>query len=366
VTCGDPFLPPFSLGLRRARAACVGWSAVVFAAASPATAAPVCNVQGQAKASVAIAGDEQAVHSVSESLRVSLGRLGVKAGVARVDHVDPRDVARPVGCEPGVVARLFLDLASPAAAVLYMTDGNGKRVFRRQFALDHGVDLVALESIELVAQSSVEALLAGEELGVGREEYSRSLQPSPPVDKPATPVKVAPRGSSLRATAFYEATLLGPGTVQHGPGVGIESEWLFGRVGMTIHAHLPVHFDDADIEGRLFPEGLRLFFARPFSLFDRTVASAGLAAGVDFTEIDATSKQTDARAAEAFWAIDPMVRGFGTLEQRFGAFRLSLLLGAELDLVAARYVVARQGDRKSVFVPWRVRPVGGLMLGADL
>jgi hypothetical protein len=137
-------------------------------------------------------------------------------------------------------------------------------------------------------------------------------------------------------------------------------------LGATIHARLPVHFDDPVVAGRLLPEGLRLFFARPFSLSPAIMASGGVAAGIDFTHVKPSARQADAEADPSFWVLDPLVRAFGTIEYRAGVFRVSAMLGAEFDLVAARYVVARQNDRQSVFVPWRLRPLGALLLGMKL
>jgi len=61
-----------------------------------------------------------------------------------------------------------------------------------------------------------------------------------------------------------------------------------------------------------------------------------------------------------------MVRAYGTIEHRLGVFRFSAMLGAEFDLVAAHYVVAEENDRQSVFVPWRLRPLGAIIISADL
>jgi hypothetical protein len=336
------------------------------ASAAPIRSAAICSIEGPQKAEVSIAGDDRGVRLVGESLRESLGKKGIDALITRAPRVDPRDVARPVACEPGVVARIFLDLGSGSTAILYLTDGGGNRVFVRPFAVERGLDIVALESIDLVANSSIEALLSGEELGVRREEYNRSLPPAPPLDRPAKPAEVLPRAFSPRVTGLYEVSLLGPGTVQHGPGIGVEFDWLLGRAGLTVHARFPVHFDDPDIAGRLVPLGVRLFAAHPFDLSDRATLSAGVAAGVDFTRVDATPRQPDTTPIAAFWAVDPLLRAFGSFEHRFGAFRLSAIVGADLDLIAARYVVANGVGRQSVFVPWRVRPLGGVTFGAEL
>ena len=340
----------------------------LVAIASPAAGAPTCPIQSPSRANVVVAGNDQAVEAAGDGLVQALDRIGVTARLTRAEHIDPRDVARPVPCEPGVVARLFVDLESPANVTLYLADGGTKRVFVRRFALDHGLDLVALESLELAAQSSVETLLSGQELGVEREEYGRSLAPRPTAEPraPTAPAPAPKPSTALRATGFYEISLLGPDVIQHGPGLGAEYEWSAGRAGATIHLRLPVHFDDAAFAGQLLPEGVRIFFARPLILSPRTTASAGLAAGLDVTEVRADARQANAAAVPSFWVIDPMVRAYGTIEHRLGVFRFSAMLGAEFDLVAAHYVVAEENDRQSVFVPWRLRPLGAIIISADL
>jgi hypothetical protein len=339
----------------------------LVAIASPAAGAPSCPVQSPSRANVVVAGNDQAVEAAGDGLVRALGRSGVTARLTRAEHIDPGDVARPVPCEPGVVARLFVDLESPTSMTLYLADAGAKRVFVRRFALDHGLDLVALESLELVAQSSVETLLAGQELGVEREEYGRSLPPPRPTAEPRAVVAPAPKQTTaLRATGFYEISMLGPDVIQQGPGLGIEYEWSAGRMGASIHVRLPVHFEDTAFAGQLLPEGVRIFFARPLVLSPRTTASAGIAGGLDVTEVRADARQADAVAVPSFWVVDPLVRGFGTIEHRVGVFRFSAMLGAEFDLVAAHYVVAQESDRPSVFVPWRLRPVGAIIVGAEL
>lgn len=191
----------------------------LVAITSPAAAVPTCPVQSPSRAHVVVAGNDQAVEAVGDGLAQALGRIGVTARLTRVAHIDPRDVAQPVPCEPGVVARLFVDLEPPSSMALYLADGGAKRVFVRRFVLDHGLDLVALESLELVAQSSVETLLAGKELGIEREEYGRSLPPRPPAEPRAVIAPAPKRATALRATGFYEITLLGPDVIQHGPGL---------------------------------------------------------------------------------------------------------------------------------------------------
>lgn len=359
-----------SSGLGRTPAAhglcwCLALAGLV-AIASPAAGAPTCPVQSPSRASVVLAGTDQAVQAAGDGLAQALGRIGVTAGVTRAEHIDPRDVARPVPCEPGVVARIFVDLESPASMTLYLADGGAKRVFVRRFALDHGLDLVALESLELVAQSSVETLLAGQELGVEREEYGRSLAPRPTAEPRAAMAPAPKQSTALRATGFYEISLLGPDVIQQGPGLGIEYEWNAGRIGASIHMRLPVHFDDAAFAGQLLPEGVRIFFARPLLLSRRTTASVGFAAGLDVTQVRADARQPDAAAVPSFWVADPLVRAFGTIEHRVGVFRFSAMLGAEFALVAAHYVVEQDSDRQSVFVPWRLRPLGAVIIGADL
>ena len=70
-----------------------------------------------------------------------------------------------------------------------MTDGARRRVFVRRIPLQHGFDAVARESVLFVVESSLEAMLAGQEIGVSREEYRRELEatrvPAPAVVQPS-------------------------------------------------------------------------------------------------------------------------------------------------------------------------------------
>jgi hypothetical protein len=147
--------------------------------------------RGEAK--VVVAGSDRSVASITKSLTESLSFIGVTAQFERAASVNPRSVAELHPPRESLLAYLWIDAAADHEVTLYITDAATERVFVRRIGLEHGLDTVAVESLALVAQSSLEALLAGKIIGVTRDDYEHSLDVAAPPPKPApVPVKVEP------------------------------------------------------------------------------------------------------------------------------------------------------------------------------
>lgn len=128
---------------------------------------------------IILAGGDGAAHAaLIRAFRSSLGRSGIQAVVTTVRKMTPHQVAEPELATTGTVGppgrvSVWLDLGVPRAATLYVTEG--KNVFVRRFVLGRTLDPMALDLLEVVVTSAVEAVLAGRQLGVPREEFTRSL-----------------------------------------------------------------------------------------------------------------------------------------------------------------------------------------------
>ena len=127
-----------------------------------------------------LAGDPTASDRVLAVLRSTLDRQGVDLVAVSADRIDPLDVARcPLDRSPtGPVAHLWLDLTAGPPA-MYLLDVRSGLVYVRPLAVHPDPDVVELELIRLVVDSSVEAILKGRALGVSRDEFERSLAPAP-------------------------------------------------------------------------------------------------------------------------------------------------------------------------------------------
>ena len=312
-----------------------------------------------------LAGDPATIEKVLAVLRSSLDRQGVDLVAVGAARIDPLDVARcPLDRSPtGPVAHLWLDLtASPPA--IYLLDVRSGLVYVRPLAVHPDPDVVELELIRLVVDSSVEAILKGRALGVSRDEFERSLAP-PPVTAPAPPPPPppAPPATNPRPRwvimAGYSATMLSTDSVAHGPELGAERRWPRLRLAVNLLQQLPRTVTRNEVDIRLLSSGVRMSVAFPTAITSRLSASFGVGLGVDATHVTPTG--TGARPAS--WATDPLVVGLATLERAFGAVLVSVRIGVDLDLLATRYLVDRSDGTSVLWTPWRWRPFVALRLG---
>ena len=311
-----------------------------------------------------LAGDPAAIEKVLAVLRSTLDRQGVDLVAVSADRIDPLDVARcPLDrSSTGPVAHLWLDLiASPP--VMYLLDVRSGLVYVRPLAVHPDPDVVELELIRLVVDSSVEAILKGRALGVSRDEFERSLTP-PPVTTPAPPPPPPPPPATSprprwAITAGYSATMLSTDSVAHGPELGAERRWPRLRLAVNLLQQLPRTVTRDEVDMRLLSSGIRVSVAFPTAITSRLSASFGLGLGVDATHLTPTG--TGARPAS--WATDPLVVGLATLERAFGAVLVSVRIGVDLDLLATRYLVDRSDGTSVLWTPWRWRPFVALRLG---
>lgn len=219
------------------------------AAAAPADAIDT-QVSRQVVLTAATANGEQ-MNGLEAAVRdavASAGLLVVASRVARIDLFDVLNAGPPGTAAPDQalpVARLWIEAAAGSPASLYLTDGARRRVYVRQVPLEGGqLDRVALESIALVVGSSVNALVAGREIGVSREAFAQSVvavpvAPSAPA-RPATPATPTPRpgeASRVRSASLlvgYEIVREAPIPYQHRLAVEYQSSWSRARAALGV------------------------------------------------------------------------------------------------------------------------------------
>jgi len=308
-----------------------------------------------------LAGDPAAIEKVIAVLRGSLDRQGLDLVAVSAARIDALDVARfPLDrSSSGPVANLWLDLTA-SQPTIYLLDMGSGLVYARPLPIHADPDMVELELIRLVVDSSVEAILKGRALGVSRDEFERSLAP-PPVPSPAPapapmPVSPVPRWG---ITVGYSGTMLSTDSVAHGPELGAERRWPRLRLDVTLAQHLPQTVTRADAGMRLLSSGIRIVAAFPTAITSHLSASFGLGAGVDATHVAPNGNG----AQPAFWVTDPLVRAIATLEHAFGDAVVSAGIGVDLDLLATRYLVALSDGTRVLWTPWRWRPFAVMRLG---
>lgn len=175
----------------------------------PATslAAPVATAPKRVE--VSIVGEPVAVREVEPAIRELLARLPIEVHWDRPSLLDPREVVTPRPAASPAVARVWVDVSSPTRVTLYVVDSRWERVLIRHVPLQGPLGEITREEIAHIVESAVEALLAGGQIGIAREEARRSLglAPRPPlVARPEAPAAPAAADRVLLSLG-YEARL---------------------------------------------------------------------------------------------------------------------------------------------------------------
>jgi hypothetical protein len=342
---------------------------LVVAALGPPAAPDLVALPAAPQVEGVVAGAPKELRPLEAALGDSLGRQGLGLALTRADRITADEVTRVVGRAEHVVARFRLDLTSLPLAKLYLLDGERRRVYVRWLSLPRGLDPVAVELIRFVVESSVEAIRAGRDIGVSREEYDRSLKaPAGPLapsalGPPASP-PLRPPAVELVAAIKYESTLMARGHYQQGPGISLGARLPHLWIGADLLARLPMTIVGDTADARIWAGAMRVTGAIPLISSRLASLAAGLGAGIDVSQIRPGASRADLTATPSFWATSPFLRLFTAVERDFGRLSVAAVIGVDIDLLGERYVVAEASGKQEVFVPGRARPLAAILLGA--
>jgi hypothetical protein len=269
---------------------------------------------------------------------------------------------------------LWIDAVSAREVTLYITDAAAERVFVRRMTLDHGLDTVATEALAFVAQSSLEALLAGKTIGMTRDDYQHSLEAVAPRPAPRQAAASTPqpnraglndmRPSHWDLWAGYELQGWDGATVRHEAALGIEYERWRLRFGVDLFGTWPIQFHSGESGAELFSGGVRLVVSRPLALSHQLRLVPGLGFAIELTRIRPELSSPDAQPASAYFAVDPTIRAALGIERSFGRWSVRGILGVDLEPRPVDYVIIRQAATEVVRTPWRERPFAAIVVAA--
>jgi hypothetical protein len=312
---------------------------------------------------VVLATDPAASENVLSVLRSTMARQGLQLVAVTVPRIDPLEIvhSRPHGSPADPVAQLWLDLTAKQPHMVLVGVASG-RVYLRPLAVRAAPDVVELELIRFVVDSSVGAILAGRALGVSRSEFERSVSPPAAAVATAPPVPPTPRPRlAWSIAAGYSAAALASDVVAHGPELTGELRWRRLHVGLIAMYRSPVTVTGAGVDTRLLSTGARLYAAVPLAIPGRLLASVGLGAGIDATRVAPDGPG----ATAAFWVTDPLLMVLTTLQRTFGHVVAAVDAGLDGDLLAARYAAIRSGQTTVLWTPSRLRPFAAARLGVS-
>ncbi|MGB8296042.1 MAG: hypothetical protein WCG85_11495 [Polyangia bacterium] len=330
----------------------------------------------RAEVNVVVAGSDRSFAAITKSLTESLSFIGVTAQFERAASVDPRSVAKPLSPQPSLLANLWIDAAADRDVILYITDATSERVFVRRLGLEHALDKVAVEGLAFVAQSSLEALLAGKLIGMTRDDYEHSLEEAAPrpAPKPAPTPPPHPSGAGPRDRRFsywqvgagYELQAWDGSTMRHAATLGIDYEKREFRFALDLFGTLPLQFHSGDSGATLISSGARLSVARPLALPHQLRLVPGLGFALELTHIRPELSSPVASPASAFFAFDPTIRAVVGIERSWGRWSLRGILGLDFMARPVHYVVTRDANTEVVRTPWQERPFAAIVLAARL
>ena len=335
------------------------------------------NPPSRGEVNVVIAGNDRSFAAITKSLTEAMSFISVTAGFEKTAAIDPHSIPDKRPPPPSCFARLWVDATASLEITLYITDASAERVFVRRIGLDHGLDTVAIESLALVAQSSLEALLAGQPIGMSRDDYEHSLEPAPAppaVRVPEKPRTTAPfqvesrvyQPSRWQLAAGYQLEAWDRVTVRHEAAIGVAYERWALRFGVDLFTTWPVQFQSGDSGADVFSNGVRLQLSRPIELPHRFRLLPGLGFAIELSRVRPELSSPDAQPASPYFAVDPSVRAVLGIERSLGRWSLRGLVGLDFAPRPVRYVVTDQSQTEVVRTPWRERPFGAIVLGAGL
>ena len=325
---------------------------------------------------VVVAGSDRSFSAITKSLAESLSFIGVTAQFERAASVDPRSVSKPLPPQPSLLANLWIDAAADRDVILYITDAASERVFVRRLGLEHGLDKVAVEGLAFVAQSSLEALLAGKLIGMTRDDYEHSLEEAAPrpAPKPAPTPIPAPREagphdlrfSHWQVGAGYELQAWDGSTMRHAATLGIDYERRKFRLALDLFGTLPLQFHSGDSGATLLSGGARIGVARPLALPHQLRLVPGLGFALELTHIRPELSGPAVSPAASSFAFDPTIRAVVGIERSWGRWSLRGNLGMDFMARPVHYAVTRDAATEVVRSPWQERPFVAVVLAARL
>ena len=338
---------------RLLRAACLLLSLMCFAHSAFAD-----EVSQRPTVQITIAGGSSAaVQRLTARLQLTWQKLDATVATSRVPAMTVRNVLAPNTAKS--TARVWINLSHADSATIYVVEGGN--VFERRVRFEQGFDNVALELLDVVTTSAVQAVLAGGHLGVTRAEFAQTLPAAA-----ATPVEPAATAPAPRVAVLvgltYQAALLAPETFAHGPGVEAALQWNELRLGLELRGRFAAVVDTDFDRLSLAPQGVRLGAARVFSLDARLDVVLSLAAGLDVTRARLSGADARLESTAPSSSVAPVISPLLRIEYSIERVRAGALLGVDFDLWPASYVLSAKGESLPIWSPWRVRPLAGLMV----
>jgi hypothetical protein len=334
---------------------------------------------------VVVVGPAEARASTAALVRELLSEIDARVELEERDELDVREVVWPDSDAPAS-ARVWIDLTDSRGAVVYIADRHWERILVRTVPFSGGIDVAAREEVAQIVRASVEALLAGAQIGLSRRDAAAQLgvedhlptpSPRPRPDPKPTPAPLQGVNAPPPSDRPPVVALAGVGyriqpwqTDQpplHGPLLSLRA-WYDGPLliggAVDLAFGLPQRVTLGTIETRLWGADLIGSLSVGGFVARRVSLHAEIGSGV--TTMRARNRGT-AASAEPAGAHTRVLPIFAVaLGPTFWLGRgrhhvvISTRAGAQAELVDFRV----QADAGALqFDPWRIRPTFDLTVG---
>jgi len=339
---------------------------------------------------VAAAGDPATTASMAERVRAVGSRLNVSTRWQDRSRIDARDVLADKGVEAGVLARVWLDMSDPKRAVLYVANATHDRFLVRVVPATDGYGELTQESLTTIVESVIDALIAGGQIGVNREEATRSIEkdvgvpvePALPVAptrvaEPSEPAPLHDRGPTTSNSKPWSAVDLsyrmdvvsaGP-SFRHGPQVslswtGFLSKSLDALVWFGGHYSPSSSLGD-ERQVAMHGGGARAAVGVTGRLAPAFAWQAAVGAGVDAFGVQSRiAPETGLVGADDFTIAVPIATTFLGASLRLARWvSLPIAVGLDVDLSGHHFDAQLGAERATLVRPWVAHPFATIGIG---
>lgn len=339
----------------------------------------------RARVQIALSADDTPAKAIEGSVRELLSQAEVDLTVARAEAIDPREVVLPPEKFEKIV-RVWIDVHGTAARV-YLADAAWERVLVRTVPMPNGPDEIAREQIAHIVAGSIEALMSGATIGVGREDARVSLgvkkpdvaPPPPPSPTAAPKPHVDARAPEPRRPLHglglgigYDGALHAPGVLSHALGVWADARRTDAALSPWVAAgalfRAPIVIEREPIGVRLDTIGLRALLGVVSPITRTLSVRSGIGGGIDVTRVEPRARAGAGTEAESVrTTINPVFRAIASFDLRLSSSSFaSFGVAAEADMFARRFIVLADGRPEEVLGPYRVRPAIVLSITSQL
>jgi hypothetical protein len=316
------------------------------------------------RANITLIGKDPAKNHVREVIAELLSRKDFAVAWSSEDDFRPQDLLGRQGEAALAAIGVWIDLVSPAKALLYFRDSQADRFFIRSLPLAHGHDEIAREEIGAIVASAVLALSQGSGQALTRSQVRAALQVQPVQDPKVLPTRVRPLRLEIVAAGgaqVFAGDLPVTGLLTLSAAVTRGPRW--GRTGGAFGAWLDLGYQiptshQSDVVGVRLQSMLLRAGAHWEMERQRTVFRLGLGGGLERMDFQPRGNATlvDLAPGGIFYA--PMACLWGGLDIRLSE-HLAVATRVTVDAALMDvYFDVRDADgaKRRVLTPLALRP----------